>query len=324
MTNDSEETRTPPSAESGESNRTSPRSGRLIHRVRNLLRIRKQEEVLRQTIEELIEESEANPPNGDQHDEETQFAPDQLHLLRNILGLRDATVYGVMVPRAQITAIDGSKSFQEIVDLVAKGQHSRYPVFDETLDKVIGMIHIRDLLVALQRKDSPPVTGLLRPVLFVSPATSTLNLLFEMRTKRIHLAMVIDEYGGIDGLVTIEDLVEQIVGDIHDEYDREGQSRVTSLPDGALLVEARMPIEELEERTGLKLLSREEETEIDTVGGLVVAMAGLVPRVGDSFTHKTGMKIDIVAAQPHRVELLRLHLPDSAQPVDAKTKLAPN
>lgn len=299
-----------------------PRMPKLLHRWRGLLRGRKQKEALRQTIEELIEESEANPPNGEAKDEEAVIAQDQLLLLRNILALRDATVYSVMVPRAQIDAIDDSLSFEQMLDQVSQGHHSRYPVYRETLDKVIGIIHIRDVLVALQRKETPKLTDLLRPVLFVSPASATLNLLFDMRTKRIHLAMVVDEYGGIDGLVTIEDLVEQIVGDIHDEYDREGQSRVTILADGALLVEARMPIEELEARTKLKLLTREEETEIDTVGGLVVAMAGLVPRAGEVFTHKTGLVFEIVAAEPHRLELLRIRVPESVARPKTTAKLS--
>ena len=315
MTDDTDEPRKPLASESGlsdlaESPKSQPRLSKVFHRMRSLVRGRKQQEMLRQTLEELIEESEANTNNGDEEDNESNIPQDQLLLLRNILAMRYATVYSVMVPRAQIVAIDVGLTFQEMLNLVSSGRHSRYPVYDETLDKVIGMIHIRDVLVALQRQETPPLRQLLRPVLFVSPASATLNLLFEMRTKRIHLAMVVDEYGGIDGLVTIEDLVEQIVGDIHDEYDREGQSRVTTLPDGALLVEARMPIEELEQRTGLKLLSREEETEIDTVGGLVVSMAGMVPHAGDSFTHKTGLIFEIVAAQPHRLELLRLRLPE--------------
>jgi magnesium and cobalt transporter len=272
------------------------RQGRLIHRLRHMFGFRNGEHSVRETLEELIE---------DRDEPEAPIARDERELLKNILSLRDITVYDVMVPRAHIIAVELGTSFQELVALMSDAAHSRLPVFRETLDDVIGMVHIKDVLAASQKKKPDELEKLLRPVLFVPPSMPALDLLLDMRVNRTHLSLVVDEYGGIDGLVTIEDLVEQIVGEIEDEHDDAPAPALTREADGTILAEGSLPIEELEEVTG-PFLTEQEEEEIDTLGGLVVTLAGRVPTVGERFTHPSGVEFEVVGADPRRVGSVRL------------------
>jgi CBS domain containing-hemolysin-like protein len=261
-----------------------------------LLRRSKGSETVREALEELIEDRDES---GIPIDEQERV------LLGNILHLREQTAYDVMVPRADIVGVDAETSLPDLTELFIKCGHSRLPVHRGGLDDVIGMVHIKDILAAT-RVDKPfQLQRLVRRVLFVSPAMRVMDLLLEMRLKRTHMALVVDEYGGIDGLVTIEDLVEQIVGEIEDEHDRAVEPDMVVRPDGVIEADARTPIEEFEEAVG-PVLTEEEREDVDTLGGLVFFIAGRVPSRGELIGHPSGLEFEVVDADPRRIKWLRV------------------
>ena len=251
---------------------------------------------LRATIQELIEEQD-----GD----EGSMGAGERALLANILKLRDRTVDDVMVPRADILAVDVDTPFPILVQRMAEDAHSRMPVFRETLDDVVGMVHIKDVLAAVAQGRSVELKDIVRDLTIVAPSMPVVDLLVQMRQKRQHMALVVDEFGGIDGLVTIEDLVEEIVGEIEDEHDEETSPRLVERPDGSILADARVSIEDFEDRVG-SFLTEEEREDIDTLGGLVVSLAGRVPGRGEMLTHPSGLEFEIVEADPRRIKRLRV------------------
>jgi len=251
---------------------------------------------LRATIQELIEEQD-----GD----EGSMGAGERALLANILKLRDRTVDDVMVPRADIVAVDVDTPFPVLVQRMAEDAHSRMPVFRETLDDVVGMVHIKDVLAAVAQGRTVELKDIVRDLTIVAPSMPVVDLLVQMRQKRQHMALVVDEFGGIDGLVTIEDLVEEIVGEIEDEHDEEASPRLVERPDGSILADARVSIEDFEDRVG-SFLTEEEREDIDTLGGLVVSLAGRVPGRGEMLTHPSGLEFEIVEADPRRIKRLRV------------------
>jgi magnesium and cobalt transporter len=254
------------------------------------------ENSVREVLEELIDEkSESGTPI------ETQ----ERVLLANVLSLRERTVADVMVPRADIVAIDVTASIADLITLFSQEEHSRIPVYQGNLDNAIGMVHIKDIVVAQNKGTSVRLGSLVRDVLFVAPSMHVLELLLEMRFKRVHMALVVDEFGGVDGLLTIEDLVEEIVGDIDDEYDDDAEPQLVLRPDGALDADARVSLETFESVVGL-ILTNEEREEIDTLGGLVFDLLGRVPIRGELVKHPSGMEIEILEADPRRVRRLRV------------------
>lgn len=259
---------------------------------------------IRNTVEALIEEGGVTQ----------DIPPGERLLLSNVLQLRECTVADCMLPRAHIVAVEIDSTLQDLVKLMAETQHSRIPVYRETLDDILGMIHIKDVLSCLSRNADCQLKDLLRQVLFVPPSTPATRLLQQMRTARHYMAMVVDEFGGIDGIVTIEDLLEQIVGEIDDEHDDVTPPQIIARADGTLLIEARLPIELFESRVG-EIVSAEERTEIDTVGGLVFLIAGRMPRVGESFTHEeSGIIFDVLEVDHNRILRLRVrNLPPPAR-----------
>jgi magnesium and cobalt transporter len=271
-----------------------------------LLRLRRRNgDTLRETIEELIEESETE---GDAPITEAESA-----LLRNILKLRNLTAYDVMVPRADIVAVPSDIALNELVRVISTKGHSRVPVFRETLDDVIGMVHIKDVLTCLTGERSFDLKAILRELLFVAPSMRALDLLLQMRLSRIHMALVIDEFGGIDGLTTIEDVVEEIVGQIDDEHDVDPGPKMLARPDGSLIADARTTIEEFEKRVGPVLSDEEREQDIDTLGGLVFTLTGHVPTRGETIAHPSGIVFEVVDADPRRVKRLKVrNLPPPA------------
>ncbi|HIN75079.1 MAG TPA: CBS domain-containing protein, partial [Rhodospirillales bacterium] len=208
--------------------------------------------------------------------------------------------------RADIIGINANATLEQIIVLINEEAHSRVPVFQEALDDAIGMIHIKDVLSAQQKKGLINLHEIVRPVLFVAPSMQVLELLLEMRAKRTHMALVVDEFGGIDGLLTIEDLVEEIVGEIEDEHDLDDEPTWRVRTDGAIDVDARLEILHLEEVIG-SFVSDEEREELDTLGGLVFSLAGRVPVRGELVKHSSGVEIEIVDADPRRVKHLRIH-----------------
>ena len=255
-------------------------------------------ETLRETIEELIEETD--------NEVDAPISEDESALLRNILHLRNLTAYDVMVPRADIAAVPVDVELAELIRVMSTKGHSRLPVYRETLDDVVGMVHIKDVLTSLTGDRSFDLKAILREVLFVAPSMRALDLLLQMRLARIHMALVIDEFGGIDGLTTIEDVVEEIVGEIEDEHDVEQGPKLLARPDGSLIADARTTIEEFEHRVGPVLSEEEREQDIDTLGGLVFALTGHVPTRGESITHPSGVVFEVIEADPRRVRRLRV------------------
>jgi CBS domain containing-hemolysin-like protein len=233
------------------------------------------------------------------------FDPHEEALLRNILGLQDLNASDVMIPRADIVSVSMSESFSEIIAQMTAANHSRLPVRRETLDDIVGIIHIKDVFAHLHAGKAPDIGTLLRPALFVAPTIRLLDLLHEMRLRRRHLALVVDEFGGVDGLITIEDLVEEIVGEIEDEHDQTVQPQMTFNEDGTILAEARLEVKELETLTG-RLLEDDDRDEIDTLGGLVCAVAGRVPGRGEVVRHPSGLQFEVVEGDPRRLALLKI------------------
>ena len=260
-----------------------------------MLRRTKGGESVREALEDLIDDRDDSVPIDDH----------ERILLGNILHLRDVTAYDVMVPRADIVGIEDGISLEDLTELFCRCGHSRLPVHRGTLDDIIGMVHIKDVLVST-RIDKPfQLSRIMRRVLFVSPAMRVTDMLLEMRLKRTHMALVVDEYGGIDGLVTIEDLVEQIVGEIEDEHDQEDEPDMSIGPDGVVMADARTPIEEFEQALG-PVLTEEEREEVDTLGGLVFFVAGRIPSRGELIVHSSGLEFEVVDADPRRIKLLRV------------------
>ena len=227
-------------------------------------------------------------------------------LLKNLAGLRGITASDVMVPRINIVSVGMSDDFNEIVRQLIVANHSRVPVRNESLDDIVGIIHIKDVLAHLYSKEKKDIKSLLKEPIFVSPSISLLDLLHEMRIKRRHLALVVDEYGGIDGLVTIEDLVEELVGEIEDEHDSFTECRLDKMPDGSLIVEARIAIDLLEDFL-ISITQQDLNEEIDTLGGFIISISGRVPVIGEVVRHSSsGLEFEILDADPRRIVLVRI------------------
>lgn len=238
--------------------------------------------------------------------------PQERRMLMNILRFGELKVDDVMVPRADIFAIEASMTLLEIVESCREAGHSRFPVYRGTLDDVVGMLHVKDLSKFWGSEASFQLMPTVRKVLFVPPSMPLLDLLLQMQATRIHMALVVDEYGGIDGLVTIEDLVEQIVGDIEDEHDIEEQAQLIERSDGSLEAEARTPVELLEQRLGINLLDQDTEEEVETLAGLIYALIGRVPARGELIRHPAGIEFEVTDADPRRVKRLRIRPPKRA------------
>jgi len=274
-----------------------PTRRRLVDRLRSLIRPRAGDTDLRETIEELIEDSPAAPQEFDARERE---------LLRNTLKLREITAYDVMIPRADIVAVPHDVTLADLVQKLARESHSRMPVYRDTLDDIIGFVHIKDVIPFWGGTREFKLDDIVRRVLFVAPSMRVLDLMLEMRKTRIHLALVVDEYGGIDGLVSIEDLVEEIVGEIDDEHDVDEGPRLVLEASGSFVVDARLPLGDFEETAGPVLTAEEREADLDTVGGLVVSLAGRVPGRGEIIAHPAGFEFEVLDADPRRVKRLRV------------------
>jgi CBS domain containing-hemolysin-like protein len=256
----------------------------------------------RDTLDELIEEREGA---------EIPLGADERTLVANILRLRDRAAEDAMVPRADIIAVESNTSREDVIALMTKTGHSRLPVFRETLDDAIGMIHIKDVISWEGAAAAFNLSKILRRVLFVAPSMEILELLLEMRAKRSHMALVVDEFGGIDGLITIEDVVEEIVGEIEDEHDSAPEPNLVRRADGTIDADARTPINVMEEEFP-SALSDEEKEYIDTLGGLVVSLSGRVPIRGELIAHPSGVEFEVLEADPRRIKRLRIRGPESA------------
>ena len=259
---------------------------------------------LNKDLDQELEQFVAKRINADDSNGKTLSHENEL--LKNLAGLRGITASDVMVPRVDIVSVAMSDDFNEIVKQLIKTNHSRVPVRNESLDDIVGILHIKDVLANLFLKEKQNIKSLLKKPIFVSPSISLLDLLYEMRIKRRHLALIVDEYGGIDGLVTIEDLVEELVGEIEDEHDLSSECRLEKLEDGSIVVEARIIIDLVE---GFIQSIRKEDLneEIETLGGFIVSIAGRVPVKGEVIKYSpSGLKFEILEADPRKVILVKL------------------
>lgn len=255
-------------------------------------------ETARDALEELIDESDGG---------EGSLNVGERQLLGNILDLHERTISDVMVPRVDITAFKADCDLSSLIELIREEGHSRMPLYRETLDDAFGMVHAKDVLIWRGRDEEFDAAQIMRPVLFVAPSMHVLELLLEMRSKRIHMALVVDEFGGVDGLVTIEDLVEEIVGEIEDEFDEHEKPSLEKHGDGSWTAGARTPLEDLETAMGRVLFSEEERGEVDTLGGLVFTIAGRVPVRGELLCHeRSKLEFEVLEVDLRHVKRLRI------------------
>jgi len=258
---------------------------------------------LREEVKEAIETLDEAAGQIDTHERA---------LLAKVLEFGNIRVEDVMLPRPDIVAVEAGAGIEDIVTLVKEKGHSRLPIYRSSLDDVLGLVHIRDLLGQIGSGEPHKIANLIRPILFVPPSMRVLDLLVKMRDSRIHMAVVVDEYGGTDGLVTIEDIVEEIVGEIEDEHDETESSGLTQAADGTIIADARTRLADLETMMGLTLISTEDD--IDTIGGLVFTLIGRIPLKGELISHASGVEFEVLEADPRRVNRLRVRRPVAADP----------
>jgi len=305
-------------------------TARIISRLRNSIGLAP-DTTLRESLEDVIEQHETDA--GD-------ITPEERSMLLNILDFGELRVDDVMVPRADIVAIEDTWPLAQIISVFQQAGHSRLPVYHETLDDPSGMVHIKDLFSWMAVAGSAPVKkngkngkngngitasenppaidlsridlalplaeiSLTREILYVPPSMPAADLLVKMQASRIHMAIVVDEYGGTDGLVSIEDLVEEIVGEIEDEHDTQHGPFIHPNKDGSYTADARVPIEDLEKLLNVDL-SNEHEEDIDTLGGMVFALAGRVPVRGELIAHKCGLEFEVLEVDPRRIGKVRI------------------
>jgi len=270
---------------------------------------------MRESLEEVIEESERQT---------AALTPQERMMLANLLKFGELRVADVMVPRADIVAVEEKTALPQLVADFRQAQHSRLPVYRETLDDPLGLVHIKDIFSLLESSPDGAlkwpdisIAKIKRELLFVPPSMPARELLLKMQTTHIHLALVIDEYGGTDGLVSIEDLIEEIVGEIDDEHDIEEAPQLKALDDGGYDADARLDLEDFKSQTGIDLVPAERNEEIDTLAGLVVSLVGRVQQRGEIIPHPSGLEFEIVEADPRRVKKLRLRRTPNPKANDA-------
>ena len=264
-----------------------------------------QDQSLRAQLEEAIDEHEDDTGDAGVPGDLSAL---ELQMLRNLLHFSENDADDVAIPRSKIVALPASATWDEVVAAFAEHGHSRLPVHGETLDEVVGMIHIKDVFPLLaQGKPPRDWKALLRQPLFVPQARGALDVLIDMRASRVHLAVVVDEYSGTDGIITIEDLVEEIVGDIEDEHDDAPEQLVIPLENGMWDADARAELEDVADLVDPRLAEVEEA--VDTLGGLAFVLAGQVPQVGAMLQHPSGWLLEVTAGNEKHVTRLRLHPP---------------
>ena len=263
----------------------------------------KKKENIKTVLEDIIVE------NGDKH---TKIDDGTKKIFKNVINLSDKSIEDIMIPRADIDAISEDMSFSELVSYIDKTKHSRIPVFQNNLDKVTGMIHIRDLFRQMNKnekiqKKEKIIKKLTRKILFSSPSMKILDLLLKMRSEQIHMSIIIDEFGGTNGLVTIEDLVEEIVGEIKDEHDLEQINEIKKVSKKIYEVSARVTIEDFEKKVGVFLKTKERD-EVDTLGGLVFFLIGRIPERGEVISHSSGIEFSIIDADTRKIKKMQISI----------------
>lgn len=260
----------------------------------------KHETTLREAVEALIEE---HAPEGDG----PVVPPEEQAMLRNILRFGEMNVSDIMCPRPDIIAVEHDVPLEELKQVIVSEQHSRIPVYEDNLDQIRGFLHIKDIAVSVFSGQPFSMEGMMREILFVPPSMRVLDLLVKMRQSGVHIAIVVDEYGGTDGLVSMEDIVEEIVGDIQDEHDEEEEAdSFVWVNERTIEADARLEIGQLDRCFGEQVVLDEDEEECDTVGGLVFSHLGHIPETGEQFDYPTGLRITILEAEPRAVKRVRI------------------
>ena len=282
---------------------------RLWRGMRHLIFGDDAEPTLRAQIEEAIEEAEeSRPVAGD-------LTPPERQMLRNLLHFGDQTAGDICVTRGDIMAVPSTISFDKLIHAFVDAGHSRLPVFGDSLDEVVGMIHVKDVFMAsVDTARDRSIPALMREPLCVPESMCVIELLARMRVQRTHLAIVVDEFGGTEGLVTIEDVVEEIVGEIEDEHDEAEAGLLTALDDGVWEADARLELDDLQEAVDPRLTA--EDDEVDTLGGLAFVLAGRILEPGESVCHPSGWRLESVDADARRIKRVRLHAPEGAPQAD--------
>jgi CBS domain containing-hemolysin-like protein len=258
----------------------------------------------KESVVEIIEEHNAT--------DDTKISIEEKNMLKNILNFRDTKVSDIMIPRTDIVAVDISITLNELKKILINEEHTRMPVYRESLDNVIGFIHIKDLIPILASEKPYEMDKIIRELLVISPTMKNIDLLAKMRHSRVHMALVLDEYGGTDGIVTFEDLAEEIVGDIQDEHDDNLEPEYIRLDNHTIEASARLPIEKLEKLTELTIADKDNE-DFDTLGGLLLSLVGYVPAKGERINHPVGLEFEILDSDPRRVKrlMIRKKLPEN-------------
>lgn len=288
-------------SDGAELSKTTPSKG-AFQRLKSLLGM-KNSSSFKESLEEVIEEHESA---GEVIDREEKL------MLKNVLTFNELSVEDVMIPRADIVAVEHEIEFQELKDIMLKKVHTRLPVYRETLDDIVGFIHIKDLVSVLCESDAFNIDHILRKALFVPPSMRISALLLKMQVTRVHIALVVDEFGGTCGMLTMEDLMEEIVGEIEDEHDSANEGFVYSHGGNIIEVSARLPLDELESLLHIALCKEWEDEDFDTVGGLVFYLSGRVPVVGEVIDYQkiaeddTGwtLEFEVLEADPRRIKKL--------------------
>jgi magnesium and cobalt transporter len=264
---------------------------------------------LRAQLEEAIDEHEEDEESGTETPATGDLSQVERQMLRNLLHFSEHDADDVAIPRGEIIAVSASAEWQDLLDIFSEHGHSRLPVYRDQLDNVIGMIHIKDVFPYLINGEVPPAdwTVLMRQPLYVPQTRGALDVLADMRTNRTHLAIVLDEFSGTDGIITIEDLVEEIVGEIEDEHDDSPEVWIADIGDGMWDCDARLELDDVAEQIDPRLAEVEES--VDTLGGLTFVLAERVPPVGEIVEHPSGWKIEVIDGDETHVKRLRLHAP---------------
>lgn len=256
--------------------------------------------------EQLTDLINAHDPEG------KKITAEERTILNNIIGISDLRIDDIMIPRSDIVAIDHDIAIEDLRKIIIEKEHTRFPVFQESLDNIIGFIHTKDLFSVLGTKKKFNIQEHIRKIVIVPPSMKIPDLLVKMKNQRVHMALVLDEYGSTDGLVTMEDLIEEIVGEIQDEHDSKEEALITKIDDKTFEVRARAEIKDVEKELNINLSlegsNEDEEIDVDTVGGLVFVMLGKIPKTGEKIKHTKGYEFEITEADLRRIKKILIHL----------------
>ena len=268
---------------------------KLSNKIKTFFKINERENI-KDVLEDLIED---NGNGQEKIDDGTK------NIFKNVINLNNKSIEDVMIPRADIDAVSLETTYADLVSFIDKTKHSRIPVFDDNLDKIKGMVHIRDLFEKINQTNNKKNTkiskNMIRKILFSSPSMKVLDLLLKMRSEQIHMSIVVDEFGGTNGIVTIEDLVEEIVGEIKDEHDFEEADEIKKISKKSFEISARILIEDFEERLKVNL-NLDDKNEVDTLGGFIFFLLGRIPGRGEVINYKKKLEFTIIEADTRRIK----------------------